>query len=129
MGANCSPPADVTFHVAPAAVFAVESHTAMIARAMGIDPYAFRLQNVVQEGDVSGTGQSFRHVRGAETLRKHHDNPLLIFYNAPMRMTSSRRLHARDYNGAGHPETTPRDTVLWYTHSGRARPSGGPLSG
>src|SRR5712691_281021 len=54
----------------PQAVFAVESHTDMIARAMGIDPYAFRLQNVVQEGEVSGTGQVFRHVRGAETLRR-----------------------------------------------------------
>ena len=49
----------------PQAVFAVESHTDMIARAMGIDPYAFRLKNVVQEGEVSGTGQLFRHVRGA----------------------------------------------------------------
>src|SRR5437867_5022256 len=54
----------------PQAVFAVESHTDMIARAMGIDPYAFRLKNVVQEGEVSGTGQLFRHVRGAETLRR-----------------------------------------------------------
>ena len=54
----------------PQAVFAVESHTDMIARAMGIDPYAFRLKNVVQEGEVSGTGQVFRHVRGAETLRR-----------------------------------------------------------
>jgi CO/xanthine dehydrogenase Mo-binding subunit len=42
----------------------------MIARAMRIDPYAFRLQNVVQEGDVSGTGQVFRPVRGEETLRR-----------------------------------------------------------
>src|SRR5262249_30194490 len=32
--------------------------------------YAFRLQNVVQEGDISGTGQVFRHVRGEETLRR-----------------------------------------------------------
>src|SRR5205807_4318774 len=39
-------------------------------REMGIDPYVFRLKNVVQEGDVSGTGQLFRHVRGAETLRR-----------------------------------------------------------
>src|SRR2546428_6603580 len=54
----------------PQAVFAVESHTDMIARAMEIDPYAFRLKNVVQEGEVSGTGQVFRHVRGAETLRR-----------------------------------------------------------
>ena len=54
----------------PQAVFAVESHTDMIARAMGIDPYAFRLKNVVREGEVSGTGQLFRHVRGEETLRR-----------------------------------------------------------
>jgi len=54
----------------PQAVFAVESHTDMIARAMGIDPYAFRLKNVVHEGEVSGTGQFFRHVRGEETLRR-----------------------------------------------------------
>jgi CO/xanthine dehydrogenase Mo-binding subunit len=52
----------------PQAVFAVESHTDMIARAMGIDPYVFRLQNVVQEGDVSGTGQVFRHVRGEAAI-------------------------------------------------------------
>jgi len=51
-------------------VFAVESHTDMIARAMGIEPYAFRLKNVVHEGEVSGTGQFFRHVRGEETLRR-----------------------------------------------------------
>ena len=30
----------------------------------------FRLKNVVQEGEVSGTGQFFRHVRGEETLRR-----------------------------------------------------------
>jgi CO/xanthine dehydrogenase Mo-binding subunit len=54
----------------PQAVFAVESHTDMIAREMGIDPYEFRLKNVVQEGEVSGTGQFFRHVRGEETLRR-----------------------------------------------------------
>ena len=45
----------------PQAVFAVESHTDMIAAEMGIDPYELRLRNVVQEGDVSGTGQRFRN--------------------------------------------------------------------
>jgi CO/xanthine dehydrogenase Mo-binding subunit len=33
-------------------VFAVESHTDMIAHAMGIDPYALRLRNVLQDGQV-----------------------------------------------------------------------------
>ena len=54
----------------PQAVFAVESHTDMIAREIGRDPYEFRLQNVVQEGDVSATGQLFHHVRAEETLRR-----------------------------------------------------------
>ena len=47
----------------------MESHTDMIAHAMGIDPYALRLQNVVQEGQVSATGRMFKHVRGEATLR------------------------------------------------------------
>lgn len=54
----------------PQAVFAVESHTDMIAAEMGLDPYELRLRNVVQQGDVSGTGQRFSHLHGEETLRK-----------------------------------------------------------
>ena len=54
----------------PQAVFAIESHIDMIAGEMGIDPYELRLRNVVQEGDVSGTGQAFSHLRGEETLRR-----------------------------------------------------------
>ena len=54
----------------PQAVFAIESHIDMIAREMGIDPYELRLKNVVREGDESGTGQSFNHLRGEETLRR-----------------------------------------------------------
>ena len=53
----------------PQAVFAVESHTDMIAREMGRDPYELRLQNVVHEGEISATGQLFQHVRAEETLR------------------------------------------------------------
>ena len=54
----------------PQAVFAVESHTDMIAVEMGLDPYELRLRNVIQDGDVSGTGQRFRHLHGEETLRR-----------------------------------------------------------
>ena len=53
----------------PQAVFAVESHTDMIAHEMGLDPYELRLRNLVHEGDISGTGQLFYHVRAEETLR------------------------------------------------------------
>ena len=50
------------------AVFAVESHIDMIAREMGRDPYEFRMQNVVHEGDTSLVGDGYAEVRGEETL-------------------------------------------------------------
>ena len=53
----------------PQAVWAVESHTDMIAGEMGLDPYELRLKNVVHEGDLSATGQLFYQVRAEETLR------------------------------------------------------------
>lgn len=53
----------------PQVVFAVESHTDMIAHAMGMDPYALRLRNVLQEGQVCATGGRYTHVRGEATLR------------------------------------------------------------
>ena len=52
----------------PQALWAVESHTDMIAREMGRDPYELRRQNLVHEGDVSATGQLFYQVRAEETL-------------------------------------------------------------
>ena len=53
----------------PQVVFAVESHTDMIAHEMGIDPYALRLRNVLQDGQVCATGGRYKHVRGEATLR------------------------------------------------------------
>ena len=57
-------------------LFAVESHMDMIAREMGWDPYEFRLQNVIREGDVNSFGASssvpkgYRATKGEETLRR-----------------------------------------------------------
>ena len=53
----------------PQVAFAVESHTDMIARAMGMDPYDLRLRNVVRDGQVCATGASYNYLRGEETLR------------------------------------------------------------
>jgi xanthine dehydrogenase molybdenum-binding subunit len=36
--------------------FAVESHTDIIARKLGLDPWEFRMQNILQEGDVAIQG-------------------------------------------------------------------------
>ena len=54
----------------PQVVFAVESHMDMIAREMGLDPYEFRLRNVLQEGDASPVGEKWRNIRAGDTLRK-----------------------------------------------------------
>ena len=52
----------------PQAVFAVESHTDMLAQELGRDPYELRRQNLVHETDTSATGEHFNHVRAEETL-------------------------------------------------------------
>lgn len=53
----------------PQGMFAVESHTDMIAHELGIDPYELRLRNMVREGQVCATGEKFHHIRAEETLR------------------------------------------------------------
>ena len=57
----------------PQVTFAVESHMDMIAREMGLDPYEFRLRNVLHDGDASPTGGSWQEIRAEETLREGAD--------------------------------------------------------
>jgi len=52
----------------PQVIYAVEAHTDMIARELGIDPYQFRLQNSLQEGDSSPIGEDYEHIRATECL-------------------------------------------------------------
>ena len=54
----------------PQVVFAVESHTDLIAREMGMDPYEFRRINLLQEGDASPVGHVWQEIRAGETLRR-----------------------------------------------------------
>ena len=54
----------------PQVVFAVESHTDLIAREMGIDPYVFRRMNLLRDGDSSPVGHQWREIRAEETLRR-----------------------------------------------------------
>ena len=42
----------------------------MIAREIGMDPYQFRLLNVMQVGDASPVGGLYKEVRAADTLRE-----------------------------------------------------------
>ncbi len=52
----------------PQAVFAVESHMDHIARQLGMDAVAFRLQNILEEDDSGHSGQSLSGVGQRETL-------------------------------------------------------------
>ena len=54
----------------PQVVFAVESHTDLIAREMGMDPHEFRQMNLLRDGDASPVGHVWRDIRAEETLRR-----------------------------------------------------------
>ncbi|MGE3539177.1 MAG: xanthine dehydrogenase family protein molybdopterin-binding subunit [Candidatus Tectimicrobiota bacterium] len=54
----------------PQVAFAVESHMDMMAHELGLDPYEFRLRNMLQDGDVSPVGEALQHIRAEETLRQ-----------------------------------------------------------
>ncbi len=54
----------------PPAVFAVESHTDMLAKRLGTDPLAFRLLNVLKEGEAAPTGEKWHDLRGREVLEE-----------------------------------------------------------
>ncbi len=49
--------------------FALESHTDIIARELGIEPAEFRLRNLIDEGEKDAVGQRLRHVRSREVLK------------------------------------------------------------
>ena len=57
----------------PQVVFAVEAHTDLIAREMGIDPYQFRQMNLLRDGDASPVGHVWQDIRAEETLRRAAD--------------------------------------------------------
>ncbi len=54
----------------PQGVFAIESHVDEIARRLAIDPVAFRLQNLVSEGQETALGERLNELHGQETLRR-----------------------------------------------------------
>ena len=52
----------------PQGVFALESHIDEIARQLGMDPLAFRRQNLMVDGEETAFGEPLEHVRVHETL-------------------------------------------------------------
>ena len=54
----------------PQVAFAVESHMDLIAREMGLDPYQFRMLNVLQNGDSNPVGEEWVNIRAGDVLQK-----------------------------------------------------------
>jgi CO/xanthine dehydrogenase Mo-binding subunit len=52
----------------PQSIFASEAQMDLIARELGIDPYDFRMQNLVRDGDASPLGKRWQNVMGPQTL-------------------------------------------------------------
>jgi CO/xanthine dehydrogenase Mo-binding subunit len=52
----------------PQSIFASEAQIDLIARALGMDPYAFRMHNLVTDGDVSALGHRWQNILATRTL-------------------------------------------------------------
>jgi carbon-monoxide dehydrogenase large subunit len=51
-----------------ATVFALESHTDLIAKGLGLDPAEFRLRNLIRDGEEDAVGHRLHHVRFREVF-------------------------------------------------------------
>lgn len=52
----------------PQTLFAAESHMDMMAEALGLDPFEFRLRNALKEGDTRATGEPLRDPHCVDVL-------------------------------------------------------------
>ena len=53
----------------PQGFFAAESHIDCVARRIGIDPYEFRMKNLMEDGDITLTGGHYHAIKAKDTLR------------------------------------------------------------
>ena len=52
----------------PQGFFAAESHMDCVARKVGMDPYEFRLKNLIEEGEETLTGGHYKGIKAKATL-------------------------------------------------------------
>jgi CO/xanthine dehydrogenase Mo-binding subunit len=52
----------------PQGFFAAESHMDCVARKVGMDPYEFRMKNLMEEGDITLTGGHYQGIKAKATL-------------------------------------------------------------
>ena len=65
---------------APQGFFAAESHIDGVARAIGMDPYDFRMKNLIVNGEETVSGHRYDSIRAKETLQAAVDS---AGYGAP----------------------------------------------
>ncbi|MEI7925223.1 MAG: xanthine dehydrogenase family protein molybdopterin-binding subunit [Chloroflexota bacterium] len=82
----------------PQTVFALESHVDEIARQLGMDPYEFRMLNLVEDGEENAAGETFGRVRAKETLRAGAE---AAGYSQPKRPNVGRGMALGDHAAGG----------------------------
>ncbi len=88
----------------PQTVFALESHIDEIARALSIDPYEFRMKNLVDDNEENAAGERFERVRAKETLRAGAE---AAGYGQPKQPFVGRGMALGDHAaGGGHGSAT-----------------------
>lgn len=60
----------------PQATFAIESNMDEMARALGLNPLAFRLQNVSQPGDLTGSNRKWGSIGLKQCLERLQQHPI-----------------------------------------------------
>ena len=82
----------------PQSIFAAESHMDAVARAIQMDPYDFRLMNVIAEGDATAVGHVHKEVRAREALE---EAARAAEYHEPKRARVGRGIAIADHAAPG----------------------------
>lgn len=91
----------------PQGFYAAESHVDCVAGLLGMDPVAFRMQNLIVEGDETVGGHHYRGLRGKETLQAAVDT---AGYGSPKPANVGRGA-AIIYRGPGGGESSAAVTL------------------
>jgi xanthine dehydrogenase molybdenum-binding subunit len=86
----------------PQAIFAIESQIDEVARAIDMDPVAFRMRNLIESGEELAAGEMLEDVRVKETLQAAVD---AAGYRAPKAPHVGRGVAVGDRSQGGGPGT------------------------
>jgi CO/xanthine dehydrogenase Mo-binding subunit len=86
----------------PQGFFAAESHMDCVARKLRMDPFEFRLKNLIEEGDLTLTGGHYQGIKAKETIQAAAE---AARYQAPKGKNVGRGI-AMGYRGPGAGSTS-----------------------